>query len=326
MLARLRTEGSNGPLARLVELLVEETFSLSVEVALPTQKVALQLKRGLEAWVSSSDALPTLERAVKELEGALKADRRALRALLPAELREGAGKLVARSYSPSEPVVRKLLEPEPVRELIRELTLEVLVDFGRKLRAPVTESRVAKGLTGLAKLAAEQAMNRSGALGALAGGMVTAVSDEVERQVERRAGEFVDAALEGIVSRLAQELSSSGRAGRRSALASAMFDGLLELRVDQVGGELVRFDVPARAHVLRETLGHWLTSPQALGELENAIHALTGPVQSKKVRELLEEHGLLEPARELLTELLNARLRAVVGSEAFEKWLTELFA
>jgi hypothetical protein len=82
---------------------------------------------------------------------------------------------------------------------------------------------MARGLGSLAKFAGETVKARSGGLGSLVG----AVSGEVERQLEKRAVEFVDASIAGVFGQIADALSDPKRAEEAAELRMAIFDGAL---------------------------------------------------------------------------------------------------
>ncbi|MFZ5467827.1 MAG: hypothetical protein ACOZIN_00200 [Myxococcota bacterium] len=324
LLRRLQDDSPGAPLERLCELIVEDALGRSVEELLPFPEVARIVREALSGWLASERALPALEAALSNVAEALTADRRTLAQVLPSEGIDAAAKLLARPYSPDRGVVLALLQPEPVRALVRELALNIVLDFGRRLGAPLADSRVAKGLGGLAKFAAEQAKSRTGSLGAIASGMVGAVSEEMERQLDKRAAEFVDAALSGILQRIAEELSNPSRAANQAALRVAMLEGVLGLTVEQLGHELQRLDVPGGARIVREAATKWLSREESQATLEAAVETLLGRAAKRTPGEMLDQHGLLASARAFGKEALQRRLSAFVQSPAFADWLADL--
>jgi hypothetical protein len=216
--------------------------------------------------------------------------------------------------------VLSVLDRPPVRALVRGLLLNVLIDFSRKVSAPVTENRVARGLTGLAKLAAQQARSSSGTLGSMA----STISDEIERQVERRARDFADSALSGVMQQIADALSQPGGSSEQAELRVALLDGVMGLKVSQLGQELARADVPASAKSMRKALSRWLASKGSQAELEGWLTKALQAEGKRPLREVLGKVGLLEPARTLGKEALRERLAPVVASAPFALWLEEL--
>lgn len=324
LLTRLQDTTPGAPLDQLAELLVEDALGRPMAELLPPSLTARALKEALEGWLASERAEPALAAALEEARRALEADGRTLTQALPRELVAGLIELVRRPHTPEPAVVRAVLEPAPVRRLLRELMLQVVLDFGRKLRAPVADSRVARGLGGLAKLAAEQAKAKTGALGTLASDFVGAVSGEVERQLERRANEFVDSALSGLLDRISDALANPTHVGNQATIRVAIVESLLGLELPVLGRQLGRADVPGGAKVARRALSRWLARAESLAALERVVGALQRRSGARPLREVLEEAGLLEPARAFGRELLRARLAPFFRSEAFARWMQAL--
>jgi hypothetical protein len=317
----LKDTSPGGSLDRLATLVVEHALEQPLEAHLPPASVARSLHTGLEGWLASDSAEHELATAIERLHQAMAKDPRPLREALPQELVKALTEQAAtRRYSPDRELVLSVLDRPPVRALVRGLLLNVLIDFSRKVSAPVTESRVARGLTGLAKLAAQQARSSSGTLGSVA----SSISDEIERQVERRARDFADSALSGVMQQIADALSQPGDSAEQSELRVALLDGVMALKVSQLGQELARADVPASAKSLRKSLSRWLASERSQAELEGWLTKAMQAEGKRPLREVLGKVGLLEPARTLGKEALRERLAPVVASEPFARWLEEL--
>ncbi len=322
LLSRLKDTSPGGSLDRLATLVVEHALEQPLEAHLPPASMARSLHTGLEGWLASDTAEHELATAIQRLHQAMAKDPRPLREALPAEMVKALTEQAAtRRYSPDRELVLSVLDRPPVRSLVRGLLLNVLIDFSRKVSAPVTESRVARGLTGLAKLAAQQAKSSSGALGSMA----STISDEIERQVEKRARDFADSALSGVMQQIADALSQPGGGSSEQAeLRVALLDGVMGLKVSQLGQELARADVPASAKSLRKSLSRWLASEGSQAELEGWLTKAMQAEGKRPLREVLGKVGLLEPARTLGKEALRERLAPVVASEPFARWLEEL--
>jgi hypothetical protein len=151
--------------------------------------------------------------------------------------------------------------------------------------------------------------------------MVGAVSGEVERQLEKRAVEFVDASMSGVFGELADSISDPKRAHEAAELRVAFFEGALELTLPQLARELMNLDVPGGARVLREGLGRWVGSPEADASFREAAHRLTERDGARPLRAVLEEAGQLQTFRTLGREGLRARIGEVVATPAFSAWL-----
>jgi hypothetical protein len=324
LLARLQDASPEGPLDRLATLVVEHELSQPLETLLPPALVARALKAALEGWLASDTAERELASLVEQVHRELTEDPRAVREALSPEVSQGLTELAARRYSPDRALVLAVVDRPPVRALVGGLLLNVLIEFSRKVSAPVTENRLAKGFSGLARLAAEQARSSSGALGSIASGMVGAVSDEIERQVEKRARDFTDSALSGVFQQLADALSNPSRASEQAEMRVAILEGVLGLRLAQLGRELSRADVPGGAAVLRKALSRWLASKDAAAELEGGLTRLMARDGKRPVREVLGALGLYETFRDVGREALRGRLAPVVASAPFALWLEAL--
>jgi hypothetical protein len=323
LLARLQDTSPEGPLDRLAALVVEHELSQPLQTLLPPPLLARALRAALEGWLASDTADRELTSALEHLQRQLTQDPRTLHEALPSELTKGLVELAARRYSPDRALVLAMVDRPPVRALVRGLLLNVLIEFSRKVSAPVTENRLAKGLSGLARLAAEQARS-SGALGGLASGMAGALSEEIERQVERRAREFTDSALSGIFQQLADALTDPSRASEQAEMRVALVEGMLNVPLKRLGHELSHVDVPGGAAVVRKRLSQWLASKDGTAELEGWLTRMMERDAKRPVREVLGALGLLEAFQSLGRESLRTRLAPVVTSEPFARWLEEL--
>jgi hypothetical protein len=215
-------------------------------------------------------------------------------------------------------VVLTVVDREPMRELVRGILLTTVLEFGHRVSAPV--AGVAKGLGSLARFATEQVKSRSGGLGHLVG----AVGEEVERQLEKRAAEFVDSALGGVFSQFADALSDPRRAHEAAELRSELFDGAMALTLSQLSRELANADVPGGAQTLRKALGQWLATDAATKTLETTAERVLASDAGRPLSELLSDLGLLDFARTTGKELLRARFADVTAAPEFKAWLDGL--
>jgi hypothetical protein len=320
LLTRLQDATPGGPLDRLASLVVEHELSQPLPTLLPPALLARAVTKSIEGWLASPTAEHELASALQHVQQQLAQDKRTVREALPPEFAKAAVELASRRYSPDRALVLSVLDRPPVRTLVGALLLNVLIEFSRKVSAPVTENRLAKGFTGLARFAAEQARSSSGALGGIAG----ALSEEIERQVEKRARDFVDSALSGIFQQVADALSDPTRFAEHAELRVALLDGVLGLPLARLGRELTQVDVPGGTAVVRKALTQWLASARALPELEAFITRAMARDGQRPVREVLGALGLLDIFQTLGRESVRGRLGPIMGSAPFARWLEEL--
>lgn len=320
LLQKLRARGPQGPMHSLAGLAVDALLDQKLEALVP-KPMAIQMARaGLEGWLRTPASLQALTTLVDDIVNGLRADRRTLGQITAKDIQTTTKALLSRPWSPDRSVVMTVLDREPMRELVRGLLLQTVLDFARKASAPV--AGVAKGLGSLARFAAETAKSSTGTLGSLVG----AVTGEVERQVEKRAVEVVNAALGGVMGEIADAVSDPKRAKEAVALRLAIYDGVLELTLAQLSRELLNLDVPGGAQVLRDGLERWLASPDAAQWYEQAATVLTAHEGQKTLRQVLEESGQLQTVRQHTQPWLAGQLEQLVQTDAFEAWLATLMA
>lgn len=317
---KLLDPADNGPLPKLAALSVDAVLDTPLADFSERDQAVTVTRRLVQAWLASPEAPKTLGKLVDEVVAKLQADRRALKDVAPKDVQETLRELIGRPFSPDKRLVLTIIDRGPTRELVRQLLVDLVLDFGRRASAPV--AGVAKGIGALARMAGETVKSRSGGLGSLVG----AVSGEVERQLEKRAIEFVDAALGGVFGELADAISNPKRAEEAAELRMAIFDGVLELTLPQLAREVMNADVPGGAEVLREGLERWLASKDADAALGQVAQAVLDRDGKRTVRQVLADWGLADEARALAVEHLALRMRAIVGTDAFAAWLDALLA
>ncbi|MBX7115133.1 MAG: hypothetical protein K1X64_12460 [Myxococcaceae bacterium] len=320
LLSRLNDPSENAPLSQLARRAVDAWLNAPVSGWLNETQLAQLLRSGLEGWLSTPAAMGALTAWVEGAVNRLKSDTRPLNEALPEQWVAAVREVVERPISPDRQWVLTVLQQPALRELIRTLLLQVVLDVGRKWSAPV--AGVAKGLGSLAKMALETTKSRTGGLGTLVG----AVSGEVERQLETRSIEFVDVALAKVVDQLADVLSNPRRAGEAAALRGAILDGALQLEGPQLARELMNADVAGGAEIVRQGLRAWLQTPRADDDLLYAARFLLGANGQRPVRALFDELGLTETALTHAPPFLAQQMRTVVAHPGFAPWLDALLA
>ncbi len=298
----------------LAALCVEVWLSEPVAQLVPVEGLAGLARQALTGWLASDQAVTALGRGVEALVNELNATPKPLKSLVANDVRQALRTIAGRPFSPDKQLVLTVIDRKPTRELVRALLLDFVLEFARKASAPV--AGVARGLGGLARLAGDAVKSRSGSLGSLVG----AVGNEVERQMEKRAVEFVDAALSGVFEQLADAISDPRQADEAAELRVAVLDGVLELTMPQLAREVTNADVTGAAEVLRAGLTRWVASEAATVELRRFAELAVKHEGPRTLREVLSELGLLSLVQTTGVDLLTARIREVVASAAFQAW------
>lgn len=314
LIRKLQSEAADS----LAALCVESMLAQPVGSLVPAPVVISTTRKALTAWLDSPTAVSTLNQVVESVANRLQTERRPLKDVMANEVRVALREVIGRPFSPDRKLVLTIIDREPTRELVRQLLLDTVLEFGRRASAPV--AGVARGLGSLARMAGEKVKARSGGLGSLVG----AVSDEVERQLEKRAVEFVDSALAGVFGQIADAVSDPKQAAEAAELRTAIFDGALELTGPQLAREIGNLDVAGGAEILRAGLKRWLASPSSEAQLAEFVGHLLERDEQRVLSEVLSEIGLLEVTRELAREQLALRIRAIAATPEFSAWLGAL--
>lgn len=303
---------------QLAELSLNAALDATLMTLVPEALAVRAVRLAVEGWLQSPQAVPALRKIVEDAFNELQRDGRKLRDVIAPDVKRTVTAMLERPYSPDRKLVLTIIDRPPMRELIRGLLLQTVLDFGKKATAPV--AGMAKSLGGLARFAVDTAKSRSGTIGS----MVGAVSGEVERQLEKRAIEFVDASLSGVFGELADSVSDPKRAHEAAELRVAFFEGVLELSLPQLARELMNLDVPGGAEVLRDGMNRWISSPASDAYFTQLAARLTQREGARTLRAVLEESGQLQTFRQIGKDALSARIREVVATPEFGAWLDAL--
>ena len=320
-LERLRTADA---VASLAQLIVDDLLARPPAEVVDARFSAELIQRTLQGWLGSDIAEQRLLETLESVREGLARDDRPLGDVVPDEVTDAVRALAAKPYSPDRGTLLAIVDRDPVRKLVREILRETLVDFGKKLRAPVAGNSVAKSLGGLGRFARDRAARKSGSIGALAGGLVGAVSEEVERQIERRAADFADGAISGVLHRFADELCDPKRVDDQAALRGAVLDGLFSLRGVDAAKELNNADPAELVATLRAALSSWAERDDFAEQVESFVDAALAEVDAPTLGDLLDRADLRETATSLVVDVLQRRLGPLFESDAFGAWFLSL--
>jgi hypothetical protein len=320
LLGKLREEGETSATRALARLIVDEHLHKPLSELIQTEQSSAALHEVLCSWQQSDLAHESIRRGWDGLISWLEEQHEPIGAVLPAEILEGASQLAAQPFGLNRELLLAMLDRPAFRKLIRELLVDTLVSFGKKLRNPVADSRLGKGLSGIGRMA----RGRGSGVRGLAGDLVGAVGEEVERQLEGRATDFADGALSQILHKLADYLCEPARAADQAALRAALLDGLWELSGAQLAAEMSQGDIDASTDVIRRSLGAWLQRPGARKDLDDWLSGLLSGSEFDSLAELLTTLGLLESIREHAIAETERNLRMIIGGEAFPLWISEV--
>ena len=313
ILRRLREEPQQ--LDELIELGLEHLLAQPLSALVDHEWLAEAIAEGIRSSAQSDEfegwVAERVERALTHadgLEGTL-ADRMPVTILGP--LQQALG----REYQPDEALARAVLDHASTRKILREILQANLLEFGKRMRAMVPDTKLPSSLPG------------SGFASRLAGvarGVATAVGSELERQLEPKVDSFVDDILGETIDVMIRRVSSEEFSGDFASYRVDVFHAMLGQPIARLSAE--RHKYPPRAlaadvaAVLR-ALAAWRNLSETIAKvLSELVHEYGG----SSAREFLEGSGLEEAWRPQLQRALTLPARELVASEAFAGWLERL--
>ncbi len=309
-------------LVGLIDLIVADALDRPLKDAVDLDRWPALAVEALRSWAGSVAAEERLIDAVRDGIERLAQVPGPLGMELPAAVQTGLQDLARRPYSPDQDLVLKLIDQEPVREILREILLDTVTRFARKRRATGEQTSVGGALGGLGRFA----KRRAGTLGAIAGEVASAVGGEVEKQVERKAAEFVDGALSGVIQRIASQLGDAKHADDQAALRTALLDSALRLTGPELAEELRRSDPEGLARLLRSSLRGWIDSDGIEAQLRHTLQSIVAAQGDRTLRATLHDVGMLDTVNTTTRELATQHARRIVTTDAFAAWLRALEA
>ena len=317
LLARLRDPGEEGASARLAALLVDDVLETPVGQLIDPAQVVSALREGLREITASAAAARHVVTRLEAARALLSGRDTPIGQAVPAALREGLRALASLPLLARREAVLKLLDRQSFRQLVRAQLTQTLADFGRRATSPVSDNALARGLGGLGKLAGQIA--RPGALGAIA----SAVSTEFERQVDKRASDFADTAVAGVLAGIAEQASDPARAEQQAALRLELLEGLFALTGAELT-DLARGSIEAQVTAVRRALSAWVESPGFARDVVPPLGALVALEGPRPLGALLDDLALRESVGSHARQVVRAALSRLTAGPAFEAWLVEL--
>ena len=293
--------------ALLARRWIDDVMGQRLDALLVPAHAAAALMEILQGLAASDSAQAFAVERAEAICARFEKEARALGEVLPEPLGATALAFARRPHPVHRQLALRVLDREPVRELIRALLLDALVDFGKRLASPVSGSRMGKGLGALGSLA-----------GAVGAGVLGAVGGELEKGVERKAAEFADAGLSRILQRIVEKASDPRQAKEQAELRAALVAGVLEVPVQELIAEVRRSDPRAVTAEARRALAHYVARPEARSELEAELAWAVAPFAQEALGAFLERLGIREAITRSLQPLLIARIQAFDWAELFE--------
>lgn len=297
--ARLRDGGAD----RLADLLLEDLLDRPIHELVDAGWLAERLVASLR----SAAADPRVEGWFRDRVNDLRARVPAGAPEIPKPIRDPLRELLLRPYVPDRALVGRLVDHETARLLLKNLFQDLLIAFANRIKPPMVPKAPLGGF---------------GRLGKLGEGVLGAVGEQLEHQVEQRAREFTDQAVAKLVDKMADHLCNPELVVEYGAWRAHGLDVILGTDTRALAGEVEKLDpealIATGAALVRGIAGR----AELVGEVEAVLRAAMDSAGSRSARALLggvEEHGI-----DLARDLLRQRARALVETAAFERWFEEI--
>jgi hypothetical protein len=303
-LTRLRNGGTD----RLVDLLLDDVLDRPLTELLDPAWAAKQLVVAARAVAADRKLEDWLRQRLAELRKQVPKGHLPL----PAEVRRPLEEVLRKPYAPDRLLVGRLLDHDTARLMLKSTFQDLLVSFGRRLK-PVMPSKP-PGLN----------LGRLSKIGEAVSGVV---GQEVERQVEEKAREFMEAGVQKLVHTIADHLCDPRHVRDYASWRIYALDVLLSTDMRDLEKELEKLDPDALVATGTAIARGFLARTELEGELHTVIKAALEQSGNRSLRELLSEVGsgeLGDQSIKMLRDLLRQRAAAVVEAEKFAQWWAEV--
>lgn len=317
-----RLRDPEGPaLGALAALVVDETTRTPVKALATPRWLSGQVVAVLEAAVSGDLLRDWAKRRLHLEQSKLQTESRTLRGFLPPEAEKPLRQLLGRHYVPNEPLLLRIIDQPAMRGLVRTVLADTVVRFRKRV------SEVDSGLLGgIGKRAAARGRGLFGNLGGMAENLVEAVKEEVDLAMDGRVRDFLTGATAEALKTVARYLADPTHASQFGEMRLAVLDVVLDTPLRELAEEADKLEPEVAMDVVVAALRAMLAEPDFRERVEERIASLLDEVGDGTFGAWLDEVGLSQVWRETTTELVRDRLRAVVGTEAFTTWWSDLHA
>jgi len=322
-LERLRAEDGEA-LTALARMVVEQaTETPLAEIASP-RWVASQLKAVLEAGVHGDHVRDWVDRRIAAERERWGSDERTLREFLATEAEEPLRDLLGRPYVPDEELVFRVIDQAALRGLVRA----VLTDAMGRWRKRV--SKVDERLGGLGKRAAKRSRGLFGNLGGMAENLVESVKEEVENTFDLRVDDVAQGVTQGAneeaMRAIARYLADPEHADAFAEMRLQVLDVLLDATIAELIVEADKLGPEEFVSVIVGALRSTVSQPDFVETTEARVASVMEEAGDGTFGAWLDEVQLREVWADTTTELIAQRLMAVVHTDPFLTWWTDLHA
>ncbi len=308
-LDRLRNGGAD----RLADLLLDDVLNRPLADLFDAEWAARQLAAAARTAAHDRKLEEMLRGRIQELRKQVPAGHLPI----PAAVRQPVEQLLQRSFLPDRLLVGRLLDHETAQLLLKATFQDMLISFARRLK-PVLPGKP-PGFSGFS--------GSLGRLSKLGEGVMGAVGHEVERQVEEKAREFMEAGVHRLVMTMADHLCDPRFAHNYGQWRLHAFDVVLSTDMRLLAGEIEKLDPDALVKTGAAITRALVDRPALDADFRAILDTVLKQTGDRSLRDLLTEAGGSELSDQgilALRDLLRERLRAVIETPAFALWWQEI--
>jgi len=218
--------------------------------------------------------------------------------------------IVVRPITPNRAMVGRLIEHGAVENLLRELLVNALQGFARRLRPSVPGS--------------DRAASRLRSLKRVGEGMLGGLGAEIERQAEQKAKDFVDSILSSVIAQAADDLCDPNKAESYGRFRGHLLDQLMNTPFSDLNREFNKLDPDTLVTTAAATARAMSERAGLEGEIEALITVAIKDIGDKTAGQILVEAGMADSWRAEVEVRAAALARSFTATDAFGTWLEQL--
>jgi hypothetical protein len=304
VLKRLEGESLDTLVSLAIDHLLAQPIAQLIDPQLFAQQTVLSLHNAAhsettEAWIR--EQISNQRSRVPEC---------TLRESVPAEVIEPIKDAISRPVTLNRAIVGRLVEHGAVEDLLRDLLVNALQGFAKRIRPAVPGSG--------------RASSRLRSLKKVSEGMLGGIGAEIERQAELKAKEFVDSILASVVTQAADDLCDPSKAATYGRFRGHIVDQLLDTPLTELSGELDKLDPEALVSSSAAALRALSERDDLTTEVTLLIESAVAGFGQKSAGELLEEAGVADSWRRDTESQVSTIARGFISTPGFQTWLGEL--
>ena len=300
----------NGALPELTSLAIDHLLAQPMSTLINAPSLARQIVATLRQAAQSEETDAWLRTQIEALQSQEPGG--TMRMHLPEEVLAPIHTAVTHPFTPSRPIVGKLVEHGAVEGLLRELLVGALQGFTKKLRP--------------SSGGGERATSRLRSLKRVSEGMLGGLGAEIERQAEQKAKEFVDSILSSVVAQAADDLCDPAKAESYGRFRGHLLDQLLDTPLAELNVEARKIDPDTWVNTASAIATALAGRKDLETEVVTIIDFALSTVGDQTAADLLDDAGIADAWRQEVETSVNALAIDFVKTPEFSTWLSDLLS